>query len=567
MARARRMARSRLGRFHLDIDDIAFFAAFGGDGFGERVDDLVDERLGVDLRAKDRGLDRRNDRFRRRRIFRIKLQPFVCDDAPQHFVRGNEPHLAFDERRVGVLRHCLRFGPDRRSFARVDEHRHIRGVAGRGNPDIGAGEAQRQREAGRQQPRAARHSLIDVADVDGGVGRVARRFDRPALRARLARGRKVAIGGAHGRCSGFRWLVAAAKLGIASSLCAYGYQLISGGAARIRLALTPVVRCAPTARLSAYIKSSHDEGASRMTSAEQQKRILIFVLWFGPWPAWMRCFLESCRWNPTVDWLVIGDAAPPEDAPSNVRFNVTSFEDFRAHFSSRLKINARWTSAYKICEIDPALAAVYPDEIAGYDYWGYCDLDVIFGDIRRFYTPQVLTADCITTHEHIVAGHFTLFRNTPRMVNAFRRVPLWRSLLATNSHKSFDEQALSRLFMPLKGRQRWRRLFTPFLGGARFIEQFSTNIPPLKWIDGTEDFPRRWFWNRGRLTTDRSGDREFLYLHFSHWQSSRWTGARTPPWKTLEKLVRLDEARPERFMISAQGFEPLPPEEALEAAE
>jgi hypothetical protein len=26
---------------------------------------------------------------------------------------------------------------------------------------------------------------------------------------------------------------------------------------------------------------------------------------------WMRCFVESRHWNPTVDWLLFGDAPPP----------------------------------------------------------------------------------------------------------------------------------------------------------------------------------------------------------------------------------------------------------------
>ena len=40
--------------------------------------------------------------------------------------------------------------------------------------------------------------------------------------------------------------------------------------------------------------------------------VLILIPWFGPWPPWMRFFLESCRWNSTINWLLIGDAEPPK---------------------------------------------------------------------------------------------------------------------------------------------------------------------------------------------------------------------------------------------------------------
>jgi hypothetical protein len=291
---------------------------------------------------------------------------------------------------------------------------------------------------------------------------------------------------------------------------------------------------------------------------DKLRTILIMVPWFGPWPAWMRCFVESCRWNPTVDWLLIGDAPPPDDLPPNLRVLTIEFEDYRAMVASRLGIKIEWTDAYKVCDVRPAMGIIHEPEIAGYDYWGYGDLDVIYGDIRRFYTPEVLAHDLVTTHEHVVAGHFTLLRTTPRMVAAFKRIPRWKAYLSTGRHRSFDEQIFSRLFLPIRGRRVWRRLITPYLGGGYFNERFSTNIPPLKWIDGGTRFPQQWFWNRGRLTTDCSGDRQFLYLHFSHWQSKRWTSDEVAPWKRLEKLVRLADERPVEFTISDEGFTPLP---------
>ena len=241
-----------------------------------------------------------------------------------------------------------------------------------------------------------------------------------------------------------------------------------------------------------------------------------------------------------------------------MRIMTTTFDDYRALVALRLGIKPDWADVYKVCDVRPALGIIHPHEIAEYDYWGYGDLDVIYGDIRRLYTSDVLSYDLVSPHTHIVAGHFSLFRTNPRMVNAFRSIPRWEAYLSTPRHKSFDEQIFSRLFLPIRGKNAWRRLVTPFLGGGLFREQFSTNIRPLKWIDGGSDFPKQWYWNRGHLTTDRSGDREFLYLHFSHWQSNRWTGLEIAPWKTLDQLISLPDEPPTGFMISADGFTPLP---------
>jgi hypothetical protein len=233
------------------------------------------------------------------------------------------------------------------------------------------------------------------------------------------------------------------------------------------------------------------------------------------------------------------------------------------------------------------LGFIHEADVAPYDYWGFGDLDVIYGNIRRFYTRQILVHDLVSTHEHIVSGHFALLRTTPRMMTAFKQIPRWKAHLSTARHRHFDERLFSCLFLPWRGSRArlccsiirlsisawWTstengrtydlhslvaRLITPYLGGGYFQERFSTHLSKLKWVDGSMNFPQQWFWDHGRLTTDRSGDREFLYLHFSHWQSNRWTGQEVAPWKNLRCLDKVPDTRPSAFAIGANGFTPLP---------
>ena len=285
--------------------------------------------------------------------------------------------------------------------------------------------------------------------------------------------------------------------------------------------------------------------------------ILIIIPWFGPWPAWMRFFLASCRANPTVDWVLIGDAGEPADRPANVRYVETSFADYRALIAARLRVRPRWDQAYKLCDFKPTWGVVHADLAAGYDYWGFGDLDVIYGDIRAIYTPAVLSHDLISTHAHVVAGHLCLVRNTLLMNHAFKRHWGWRRVLADPRHRSFDEQYMSRLF-PGVLRAHWRhRLHWPLRARGLFVERFSTAIAPLAWVDGTLDHPKQWFWRDGRLTNDRTGERQFLYLHVSHWQSNRWTSEPVAPWSTLDTIDRAPQGALTGFTISREGFTPL----------
>jgi hypothetical protein len=290
-------------------------------------------------------------------------------------------------------------------------------------------------------------------------------------------------------------------------------------------------------------------------------RIVIFIAWFGRWPAWFRFFVESCRWNPTVDWVLIGDGGAIADAPPNIRLIDTGLADYRAFVGERLGVVCRWDSAYKLCDLKPLFADLHPDLVAGYAYWGFGDLDVIYGDIRSIYTPDVLRHDIVSTHDDITAGHLTLVRNHPKLNRAYRRVRGWKGIVSDAAHRGFDERHWSHLFTPVAGTLLERvklRLRSPRVSrDVLLVERFSTDLPPRPWIDGTRDYPEVWTWREGHLTADKAGDRAFLYLHFSCWQSNRWSRRNVAPWKSLDRLDQLPPGRPTAFSISARGFTPV----------
>jgi hypothetical protein len=260
-----------------------------------------------------------------------------------------------------------------------------------------------------------------------------------------------------------------------------------------------------------------------------------------------------------VSWLLPSDAPPPAAAPANVTFETQSLIDYRDRIARLLEVPLTWRDPYKICDLKPLLGHIHASQLDGFDYWGFGDIDVIYGNIRAIYTPDVLVHDVISTHDGIVAGHFALVRNTPELRTAFRRVWCWKEAIADHGPRSFDETHFSRLFLPRR-QMRWRdRVRYPHVADGFFQERFSTDLRPLKWIDGSDRYPERWFFERGRLTAEGAGDREFLYLHFTHWNSKRWSSADEAPWKRLPTIVGCaTDPVPPRFMISAAGFQDFP---------
>lgn len=289
-----------------------------------------------------------------------------------------------------------------------------------------------------------------------------------------------------------------------------------------------------------------------------KQSIAVLIPYFGQWPVWIDFFVESCRANSSIDWILFGDSAPPENRAPNVRHVQISFHDYKSALGEALGINLNTASAYKLCDIRPAMALAHADLVRGYDFVGFGDLDVVYGDIRAFYDRETLDRyDILSSHPDRVSGHFCLMRNRDDVVGAFKRIRGWKAAMARPDHVAFDERnfynllrgARAKLFGGL-GKQPLRCLFR---------EAYSTPAATNQ---------MRWYWENGRLTNEYYPHHPLMYLHFMSWHSNRWHASQAhvepgspAPWDRLPQVVRMDwrDARKKGFMISPDGIEPIAP--------
>lgn len=279
--------------------------------------------------------------------------------------------------------------------------------------------------------------------------------------------------------------------------------------------------------------------------------ICFVIPYFGKWPFWMPFFLESCRHNPDVNWLIFSDCGVPKDLPGNVSVEYTSYVDYCDLVSARLGISFSPVSAYKLCDIKPALGFIHEERIAGYDFWAFGDIDLIFGQLRNYFDNERLARfDFLSTHERRVSGHLCLVRNTKKMREAFMLIKDWEKRFCDQQHHALDEGAFSRIFL-------WRKnfprplfrllgLLNPWRRCSEFVEAFSTPGGCIPWTTGDFEYPKAWFWNSGRLTNDLNGDREFPYFHFLVWKQDAWVNFRQATVEAISVLAaepvwRIDE--------------------------
>ncbi|MBO2925860.1 MULTISPECIES: DUF6625 family protein [Pseudomonadaceae] len=285
--------------------------------------------------------------------------------------------------------------------------------------------------------------------------------------------------------------------------------------------------------------------------------ICFVIPYFGSWPFWFPLFLRSCALNPDIDWLLYSDCGVPDDLPGNVSIEEISYEDYCLLVSQRLQIKFMPRNPYKLCDIKEALGFVHADRLEEYDFWGFGDIDVIYGRLRKYFNVERLSRyELLSTHSRRISGHLCLLRNNTRMREAFRRIPKWRDLFADEEHHALDEGAFSRIFL-------WRKnlpaplfrlvgKFNPMHRCSEFKEAYSTPNAGRTWTNGTYNFPKEWYWRNGLLTNDLDGDREFPYLHFFGWKRDAWIKIERPD---ADRVVALSH-QPE-WMISDAGFSEL----------
>jgi hypothetical protein len=270
------------------------------------------------------------------------------------------------------------------------------------------------------------------------------------------------------------------------------------------------------------------------------KRIVILIDYFGRWPKWFPVFLASCAFNETINWIIRTDCKIPKNPPKNVTFVSVSYNDYVAMVSHRLHINFNPVGNYKICDLRPMFGDIYNDDIADFDYYGFGDLDVIYGDIRRFYTDDVLSFDAISTHVGMISGHLALFRNTESMRKAYAKISDWKEYAENPEPTRFDEDVYSKLFF----RQQHASGIAPiYCENVYCKEQYSTVFHPMPWHDGMLDHPNVWFWKDGVVTNNRNVGRQYLYLHLMNFQSMRWSNSacreHNVPWKDNPEMLHI----------------------------
>lgn len=170
----------------------------------------------------------------------------------------------------------------------------------------------------------------------------------------------------------------------------------------------------------------------------------VLAVYFGNLPAFSQLFLASCQLNKDIDFLLVGDAwrAVKGDVPENCRVVDMGLGEFKDRVESLMGIKPQFSSPYKLCDYKPALGVVYQEELKGYDYWGFCDIDIILGDMGSF-LKDLGNYDVFSVSKEFLSGPLFFMKNCEKINNLYRKSKDFELILTSDKHFSFTECALA----------------------------------------------------------------------------------------------------------------------------
>lgn len=146
------------------------------------------------------------------------------------------------------------------------------------------------------------------------------------------------------------------------------------------------------------------------------KKIAIILPYFGKLPNYFNFVLESMGKNIEIDFLIFTDDKTHYVYSSNISIQYMTFEKMRDRIQYIFNFPICLKTPYKLCDFKPAYGEVFEKELEDYDFWGYCDPDVVFGNISHFIDDELLSR----YDKLYVKGHFSLYRNTPTVNSTYR---------------------------------------------------------------------------------------------------------------------------------------------------
>lgn len=167
------------------------------------------------------------------------------------------------------------------------------------------------------------------------------------------------------------------------------------------------------------------------------KKICTICVYFGNLPNYFKIWLFSCANNPSIDFFLVTDNQLTK-LPSNVHLINMSFKDFLLLCQKNVGLELQTMPYYKICDLKPMFGNIFKEYLSNYDFWGHCDLDMVFGNLINYLNKYNIGL----YNRFSPNGHLSFYKNDDFTNNIYKlsgaRVS-YKLVLADSMNFFFDE--------------------------------------------------------------------------------------------------------------------------------
>lgn len=143
--------------------------------------------------------------------------------------------------------------------------------------------------------------------------------------------------------------------------------------------------------------------------------IVLLIPYFGKCPNYLPVFLHTAHFlDSSIDFILFSDFELSIPSSKNIRYIRMTWNQMIKLIESKGLIPPY--SSYKLTDYKPAYGYLFEEYIMGYEYWGYCDVDLVLGDV-----PSFLKAYNYKNYDRFgKKGHFTIYKNTIELRSLFK---------------------------------------------------------------------------------------------------------------------------------------------------
>lgn len=166
--------------------------------------------------------------------------------------------------------------------------------------------------------------------------------------------------------------------------------------------------------------------------------IHLLSLCYGELPSWIDKFIERINsQDVSLKCTCLGDVEL--ESKDNFNFVRLSARDLCERVSKLVDVCCKKSTSVAFSDFRPAFGDLFSDIIQDCDWWGWCDLNVVFGQLSNFVFPSTLTEyDVITISPIFLSRSLTLLKNTQK-VNLTYKTASFRDSMLRQGYTGFDK--------------------------------------------------------------------------------------------------------------------------------